>query len=275
VSATAGTFRLCTVCTEHGCCAVICEDRVRTLRDAGAARVSAVPGIGPVRGDLARLIDHTLLRADASADEVRTLCAEARRYGFATVCVNPTWVALCAQELHDTAVGVCSVVGFPFGTHRSPVKAFETARVVSLGASEVDMVIPIGALRSGDDRDVLEDIRSVVEAAGRRAAVKVILETAYLNDSEKSRGARLAKEAGAAFVKTSTGFGPSGATADDVRLLREAVGPAMGVKAAGGIRDTEAALKMVAAGADRIGASASVKIVGGDETRANPKARPG
>ena len=265
MSTVPGTFRLCTVCTEHGCCAVICEDRVRTLRDAGAARVSAVPGIGPVRADLAGYIDHTLLKPDATADDVRRLCAEARRYSFATVCVNPVWVGLCAGELRGTTVGVCSVVGFPFGMHRSNVKAFETSRVVELGACEVDMVIPVGALRSGDDDAVLDDIRAVVSAAARRAAVKVILETAYLNDAEKTRAARLAKSAGAAFVKTSTGFGPAGATVEDIRLLRSVIGPAMGVKAAGGIRDTETARRMVAAGADRIGASASVKIVGGGE----------
>jgi deoxyribose-phosphate aldolase len=256
-----GTFRLCTVCTEHGCCAVVCEDRVRLFADAGAARVSAVPGIGPVKGDLARFIDHTLLRPEASAEEVRRLCAEARRYSFATVCVNPTWVGLAAEELRASPVGVCSVVGFPFGNHRSAVKAFETSRVVALGATEVDMVIPVGALRAGEDEAVRDDIRAVVEAAGRRAPVKVILETAYLDDDQKIRGARLAKAAGAAFVKTSTGFGPGGATVEDVRLLRSVVGPGMGVKAAGGIRDTETAQRMVAAGADRIGASASVKIV--------------
>jgi deoxyribose-phosphate aldolase len=217
-----------------------------------------------VRPDLALFIDHTLLRADASAEDVRRLCAEARRHGFATVCVNPAWVSLAANELRSTSVGVCSVVGFPHGMHRTPVKAYETSRVVELGATEVDMVIPVGALKSGEDDAVADDIAAVVAACGRRAAVKVILETALLTDGEKIRGARLAKAAGAAFVKTSTGFGPSGATVEDVRLLRSIVGPDLGVKAAGGIRDTETAARMVAAGADRIGASASVKIVGGD-----------
>ncbi|HIC89020.1 MAG TPA: deoxyribose-phosphate aldolase [Anaerolineae bacterium] len=212
--------------------------------------------------DLARLIDHTLLKPDATADQIRRLCAEAREFLFASVCVNPTWVSLCAQELAGTSVGVCTVVGFPLGATLTAVKAYETEQVIAAGASEVDMVINIGALKSGDGHAVEDDIAAVVNVAHTRSAiVKVIIETALLSDREKVKACSLAKAAGADFVKTSTGFGPGGATEADVALMRRVVGPEMGVKAAGGIRTAAQARAMIAAGATRIGASAGVKIV--------------
>ena len=211
---------------------------------------------------IAALIDHTLLRADATAADLRKLCAEARRYGFASVCVNPHWVRLCAAELTGSAVKVCTVVGFPLGANSTAIKAAETSEAARDGAGEIDMVINIGELRGGNAAAVGEDIRAVVEAAHAAGAiVKVILETALLDEGQKIAACTLSKEAGADFVKTSTGFSTAGATAADVALMRRLVGPEMGVKASGGIRTLEDLRTMAAAGATRIGASASVKII--------------
>jgi deoxyribose-phosphate aldolase len=216
--------------------------------------------------EIAGMIDHTLLKPESTGSQIEVLCAEAREHGFATVCVNPTWVALCARLLRGFPTRVCTVAGFPLGATLPEVKADEAARVIADGASEVDMVINLGALRSGDYRLVERDVAGVAEACRRGGAVsKVIIEAALLNDDEKVRACVLSRAAGADFVKTSTGFGPGGATAADVALMRRVVGPGMGVKAAGGVRDLQSARAMIEAGADRIGASVGVKIV--DESR--------
>lgn len=211
---------------------------------------------------IARLIDHTLLRPEATAADIRKLCAEARAYGFASVCVNPYWVPLAASELAGSPVKVCTVTGFPLGANMTAIKAAETEAAIRAGAQEIDMVLNIGELRGGNYDAVRYDIRAVVDAAHQRNAIaKVILETALLNDDQKVKACELAKIAGADFVKTSTGFSTAGATAHDVALMRRVVGAEMGVKASGGIRTLEDLKIMVAAGASRIGASASVKIV--------------
>ena len=210
--------------------------------------------------ELAAVIDHTLLRPSATRGEVERLCSEAAAYWFRTVCVNPVLVADAVRFLRGTLVGVCSVVGFPFGTHLVTTKAHEAREAVKGGATEIDMVIRIGALKEKDDQAVLDDIRAVIEAADGRA-VKVILETCYLTEEEKVRACLLAVKAGAAFVKTSTGYGSAGATVADLQLMRKTVGGKIGVKAAGGIRMLADALAMIEAGANRIGASASVAIV--------------
>ena len=215
--------------------------------------------------DLAGRIDHTLLKADATQPAVETLCAEARENGFASVCVNTRWVPLAAETLADSEVMVCTVVGFPLGAMSRRGKAAETAVAVEEGADEVDMVIDLGGLLSGDYAAVYEDIVSVVDAA-RPIPVKVILETALLTDEQKAIACLLAVRAGLAYVKTSTGFGGGGATADDIALMRAAVGDELGVKASGAIRTREDAETMIAAGADRVGASASVAIVAGTAT---------
>jgi deoxyribose-phosphate aldolase len=223
--------------------------------------------------DLARFVDHTLLTPGATQADVVRLCAEAREHGFATVCVNPAWVRLSADLLRGSESRVCTVAGFPLGATVPEVKAFEAARSIADGASEVDMVMNVGALKSGDHRLVERDVRAVVEACRAGGAVaKVIIEAALLTDDEKVRACVIAKVAGADFVKTSTGFGPGGATAADVALMRRVVGPAMGVKAAGGVRDLKSAQAMIAAGADRIGASVGVKIV--QESRGQAAAAP-
>lgn len=211
---------------------------------------------------IAALIDHTLLKPEATRSDIEKLCAEARRYRFASVCVNPCWVPLAVAEVAGSGVKVCTVAGFPLGAGSTEIKRSETEVAVRVGAQEIDMVINIGALRSGDDETAKLDIQAVVETAHRRGAiVKVILETALLDDRQKAIACALASMAGADFVKTSTGFGPAGATVEDVALLRRAVGSEMGVKAAGGIRTLEDLKRMVAAGATRIGTSASVKII--------------
>ncbi|MBU1879302.1 MAG: deoxyribose-phosphate aldolase [Chloroflexi bacterium] len=211
---------------------------------------------------LARFIDHTILKAEATESQVRQLCAEAAQYSFAAVCVNPTWVHLCAELLCNTPVKVCTVVGFPLGATLPEVKAYETRRCIRLGADEIDMVINVGALKSGDYALVERDIAGVAAACREEGAhSKVIIEAALLTDEEKIQACTLSKSAGADFVKTSTGFGPGGATVDDVALMRRVVGPAMGVKAAGGIRSFQDAEALVRAGATRIGASASVRIM--------------
>lgn len=210
--------------------------------------------------ELARYIDHTLLDPAALWADVEKLCAEARRFNFAAVCINPVYVKAAARYLHGSAVRVCTVVGFPLGASQTEVKVFEAGKAVAGGAAEIDMVIHLGALKAGQKGLLQEEIAAVVRAAGGRL-VKVILETAVLSDEEKVAACSAAKKGGAHFVKTSTGFGPGGAKARDVRLLKEAVGAGMGVKASGGVRTREAALEMIAAGATRIGTSAGVAII--------------
>ncbi|MFN3966211.1 MAG: deoxyribose-phosphate aldolase [Endomicrobiia bacterium] len=212
------------------------------------------------------MIDHTLLKANATQEEIGKLCEEAKKYGFASVCVNPAYVSLCSQLLKATAIKVCTVVGFPLGATTPTVKAIEARDAIANGADEIDMVINIGALKSGNYQLVLDDIKAVRDAT-RGKILKVILETAYLTKEEKIKACLLAKEAGADFVKTSTGFGPSGATVEDIILMRETVGKTMGIKASGGIRTAEDAEKMIKAGATRIGASASVAIVTGKKSQ--------
>jgi deoxyribose-phosphate aldolase len=248
-------------CACHGVLHDCCPSRVRGLIDAGASRLGLHAG-GGRPGEVASLIDHTLLKPDATRAEVETLCREAAEFQFATVCVNAVWVATARRLLQATPVGVCAVVGFPLGATTADVKAYETRRVVFDGAREVDMVINIGALKSGDVRTVERDIAAVADTCREGGAVsKVIIEAALLTDEEKVTACTLAKAAGADFVKTSTGFARSGATVADVQLMRRVVGPEMGVKAAGGVRDLEGVKAMAAAGASRIGASAGVKIV--------------
>ncbi len=248
-------------CSCHGFTSECCPNRVQHVIDAGATRLGLHAADGGTTG-VSGYIDHTLLKADATAKEIEQLCKEAADFKFATVCVNPTWVALAARQLRGTAVGVCSVVGFPLGATTPDVKQFETRRAIFDGAAEIDMVINVGALKSGDVRLVTDDIRGVVSAChAAGAGSKVIIETALLTDEEKITACTLAKAAGADFVKTSTGFGPGGATAADVALMRRVVGDEMGVKASGGVRDLEQVKAMVAAGATRIGASAGVRIV--------------
>lgn len=215
----------------------------------------------PKGAALAGWIDHTLLKPDATAEQVKKLCAEARQYHFATVCVNPAYIPLAAELLSGSSVGVCSVVGFPLGATFSKMKADETRQVIQAGATEIDTVINIGALKSGDFSLALRDVQAVVKAAAGKAHVKVILEMCFLEQREKIIGCLLCKEAGADFVKTSTGFGPGGATVDDVALMRRLVGADMGVKAAGGIRTLQDAHRMILAGANRLGASAGISIL--------------
>jgi deoxyribose-phosphate aldolase len=216
--------------------------------------------------NLARMIDHTLLKPDATQKEIEKLCEEAKDYGFASVCVNPSYVKLCAKLLHNTNIQVCTVIGFPLGATSSAVKTFETYHAMEDGAREVDMVINIGMLKSGEYEYVQEDIHSVVSAAHSSGVLtKVIIETGLLTDEEKVKACLLAKKAGADFVKTSTGFSKGGATLADIVLMRKVVGPVLGIKASGGVRSKEDALALIANGADRIGASASVKIVTGEK----------
>lgn len=237
-------------------------ERVRPVVNAGADRIASTLGIAPTDGSLAHMIDHTILKPDATQDQIAQLCYEARKYGFASVCVNPTNVKLCAQLLEGSDVLVCTVVGFPLGATPTEVKVFEAQQAIRDGATEVDMVINVGALKSRDYELVERDIGSISRAChAGNAILKVIIEAALLTDEEKVVACQLAKVAGADFVKTSTGFGPGGATMEDVALMRRVVGPRMGVKAAGGIRTYEDAQKMIAAGASRIGASASIKIM--------------
>lgn len=245
-------------------CASHCSTKVRTFTAEGADRIEYHGPGNEVPLDLAGYIDHTLLKPDASAADIDKLCDEAAQYGFASVCVNPTWVRRAATRLRDTDVAVASVIGFPFGATPSDVKAFETRRAVRDGAREIDMVINIGALKSGDHDLVRSDIARVSDACHEAGAInKVIIEAALLSDAEKIIASRLARDAKADMVKTSTGYAKGGATIYDVALMREAVGPKLGVKAAGGIRTAEDVQEMIAAGATRIGASAGVKIVSG------------
>ena len=211
--------------------------------------------------NIAKYIDHTILKAETTREEIKKICEEAKEYGFFSVCVNGINVALAYDLLKETDVKVAAVVGFPLGAMTSEAKAFETNDVIEKGAKEIDMVINIGALKEGNEEEVLKDIKSVVDAAGDRAIVKVIIEACLLTNEEKILACRLAKEAGAHFVKTSTGFSKGGATVEDIKLMRETVGPEMGVKASGAVRDLKTTLAMIEAGATRIGASASVSIV--------------
>jgi deoxyribose-phosphate aldolase len=248
-------------CACHGFTYECCPTQVRGVLDAGASRLGLHANQGGERG-VAGLIDHTLLKPDATASDIDQLCREAAEWKFATVCVNPTWVAHAAGRLRGSGVGVCSVVGFPLGATTPDVKQYEARRAMFDGATEIDMVINVGSLKSGDVRLVTDDIRAVVGACAERAVTsKVIIETALLTDEEKVTACTLAKAAGADFVKTSTGFGPGGATAADVALMRKAVGDELGVKASGGVRDLQQLQAMVAAGATRIGASAGVRIL--------------
>ncbi len=257
----------CGAC-DPGCegthCVAHCPDKVERLVACGAERVTAGPGVGACDNVLARMIDHTLLAPTATEEQIAALCAEAAENCFATVCVNPWWVRLAAESLATTPVRVCTVIGFPLGANRSETKIYEAARAVDDGATELDMVLNIGALKSGAYTAAERDIAGVAKAGEGRARVKVILETAHLTDEEKVKACVLAQAAGAHFVKTSTGFGPGGATEDDIRLMRRVVGGRLGVKASGGVKDQPTALKMIEAGATRIGASAGVKIVHGN-----------
>ncbi len=263
---------------EHECmdcvmCAQKCPERVRQVINAGASRISAPSGVNAVPKDIASYIDHTLLKPEATPAEIEKLCKEAREFHFAAVCVNPPYVKQCGELLRGSNVAVAVVVGFPLGAHTTQAKVFETQQAIIDGATEIDMVINIGALKSKQDKLVLDDIRAVVDAAHRQGAiVKVIVEAALLTDEEKVRACKLAKEASADFVKTSTGFGPGGATVHDVELMSQAVNHELGVKAAGGIRTLEQAEAMIRAGATRIGASAGVKIV--EESRGSKSDEP-
>lgn len=254
-------------CAGCGYCVVHKKEAVKNIISNGAERISATLGVtqqGEVDIDIAKMIDHTLLKPEATPKDIEKLCEEAIRYQFASVCVNPCYVKLASEILKGRKVKVCTVIGFPLGANRIETKVFETEKAIEDGAQEVDMVMNIGMLKGGYYDYVEQDIRAVVNTAHKRnVLVKVILETALLTDEEKVKACLLAKRANADFVKTSTGFSKGGATAGDVALMRRVVGSAMGVKASGGIRSYEEALQMIKSGADRIGASASVKIVAG------------
>jgi deoxyribose-phosphate aldolase len=262
-------------CACHSVVGDCCPDRLRGVIDAGATRVGLHASGGAPAG-VASMIDHTLLKPDATRANIEELCREAAQFKFATVCVNPTWVALSSRLLAGSGVGVCSVVGFPLGATTADVKGYETQRAIFDGAREIDMVINVGALKSGDLRAVERDIEAVTGPCRSCGALsKVIIEAALLTDDEKVTACTLAKAAGADYVKTSTGFAAGGATAADVALMRRVVGAEMGVKAAGGVRDFEGMKAMIAAGASRVGASAGVKIVQqarGEQPTAGPSA---
>lgn len=241
-------------------------DHMKPMLSAGADRVGSSLGITPKDSQVSSLIDHTLLKPDASHDQIAQLCYEARKFKFASVCVNASNVKLCADLLKGSEVPICAVVGFPLGATPTDVKVFETQQAIREGASEIDMVINVGALKSRDYELVEGDIAAIARAChAGNAILKVIIENALLTDEEKVVACQLAKVAGADFVKTSTGFGPGGATVEDVRLMRKVVGPKIGVKAAGGIKTYDDAQRMIEAGASRLGASASVKIIGAEE----------
>jgi deoxyribose-phosphate aldolase len=241
--------------------------------NAGAERLSSTIGMIPQDLNLAKMIDHTLLKPDATQEQIAQLCFEARKHGFASVCINPTWVPLCAKLLEGSSVKVCTVIGFPLGATSPEAKAFETQVALDQGATEIDMVINVGALKARDLELVAKDIRGVVMAShAGKAIVKVIIEAILLTDEEKTIACLLSKEAGADYVKTSTGFASGGATVHDVALMRRVVGPEMGVKAAGGVRTYEDAESMIKAGATRIGASAGVKIIQGPSPETAPAA---
>lgn len=249
-------------CPSPNECFIKQPEHIRQVIALGATRLGAKPEPADSAGDMAHYIDHTLLKPEATREQIYKLCDEAREYGFASVCVNPVWIREVAHQLGGSAVKPCTVVGFPLGATTSDVKAYETRRAIFDGAREIDMVINIGALKSGLDDLVERDIRGVVEACHEHGAIcKVIIETALLDEAEKVKACVLAKAAQADFVKTSTGFSKAGATIEDVALMRRVVGPQIGVKAAGGIKSYQEAQQMIQAGATRIGASVGVKIV--------------
>ncbi len=249
----------------EGSCVANCPDKVRAVVGHGAGRISYQGNGGDVPSDMAAYIDHTLLGPGATGSDIDQLCEEADRYGFASVCVNPVWVARARQNLQGSKVKVCSVIGFPLGANSTDIKVLEARRALREGAREIDMVINVGRLKEGDYDFVQQDIARVVDACREVGALcKVIIEAAMLTDEEKVIACQLASRAKADFVKTSTGFGPGGATAYDVALMRETVGLSMGVKASGGIKTTDDAEQMIAAGATRIGASAGISIVSGN-----------
>ncbi len=249
-----------------------CSTDVQRIVDAGASRIATVLGDTATSRDWAGLIDHTLLKPEASEADIRKLCDEAAKFGFASVCVNPAWVKKASEFLKGSGVPVCTVIGFPLGATLSDVKAYEARRAIFNGASEVDMVINVGALKSGDVCTVEDDIRAVAEAAHENGVLcKVIIETALLTDDEKVKACRASKNAGADFVKTSTGFSKGGATVEDIALMRRTVGSSLGVKASGGVKGIDDARAMFEAGATRIGASVGVKIAqeaGGEKVTA-------
>lgn len=257
-----------TVCTEDSCtncqlCVTINPIAVKNIMNSGADRVSATVGVVNVPADVASYIDHTLLKPEAVKSQFEQLCDEAVKYGFYSVCVNSYWADFCSRRMRGSNVKVCCVVGFPLGAADSRTKGFETRNAIENGASEIDMVINIGALKSGDLNEVEEDIRHVIRACRSTTVTKVIIETCLLTDDEKVLACEISKKAGADFVKTSTGFSKEGATVQDVALMRRVVGPGMGIKAAGGVRTFDDAKLMIESGATRVGASASVKIVTG------------
>ena len=248
----------------EGSCAAHCPDKVRAIVDEGAVRIGYNGRGGDIPSDIASYIDHTLLAPGATGAQIDKICEEARRYGFASVCINPVWVRRARENLRGSRVIVCCVVGFPLGANATEIKVMEARRALREGAREIDMVLNVGLLKEGEEESVERDIARVVDACREVGAVcKVIIEAALLTDEEKVVACQLARAAKADFVKTSTGFGPGGATVYDVALMRETVGAGMGVKASGGIKTADDAERMIAAGATRIGASAGVSIVGG------------
>jgi deoxyribose-phosphate aldolase len=273
-AATAPSGAVCKVECVDNLCVKTCFDEAGQVISAGAERLSSTLGVMPTDASVSKYIDHTLLKAEATREQVTQLCFEARKYNFATVCVNATHTRLCVNLLRGSGVGVAVVVGFPLGATTPEVKAFEAEQALREGASEIDMVINIGAIKDRNLELAARDVRAVVNAVhGMNGILKVIIETALLTDEEKQIACLISKEAGANFVKTSTGFSTAGATVEDVALMRRTVGPLLGVKAAGGVRSDEDLQKMVKAGATRIGTSAGVKIVhGGPVETAAPKA---
>jgi deoxyribose-phosphate aldolase len=241
------------------------DDEFSAVVQTDSVRIGTTIGVRDVKEEVGGYIDHTLLNPDATREDIVQLCEEAAEYGFASVCINPSWVSLCDDLLKDTNVKVCTVIGFPLGATTTSTKVQEAKEAIANGADEVDMVINVGALKEGDYEYVKEDVRSVKEAVGDRT-LKVILETGMLSDRQKAKASKLCKEAGADFVKTSTGFGPGGAKMNDIALMRRAVGQELGVKASGGVHNFEEAMDMISAGANRIGASAGVSIVSGEES---------
>jgi len=263
-----GDGGLCHLACADGTCLRTCYDRTGKVISAGADRLTSTLGVIPEDLNLAKTIDHTLLKPDATPEQIAQLCFEARKYNFASVCINPAWVELAAKLLDGSPVKVCTVIGFPLGATSPEVKFYESLLFMDHATTEIDMVINIGALKARDLEFVTRDIVGVVEAVHARGGlVKVIIETSLLTDEEKVIACLIAKEAGADFVKTSTGFSTGGATVHDVTLMRRTVGPEMGVKASGGVRTYEDAESMIKAGATRIGASAGVKILQGPSVK--------
>lgn len=269
-----GDSHACKFDCAEGLCVQTCFDQAGNVISAGADRLSSTIGVIPHNPNYAPLIDHTLLKPEATPEQVAQLCYEAKKYNFASVCINPSWVPLAAQLLQGSNVKVCTVIGFPLGATAPEVKAFEAENAIKQGANEIDMVINIGALKARDLDMVARDIRGVVKTSHNLGAiVKVIIETSLLTDEDKTLACLISKEADADFVKTSTGFAGGGATVHDVALMRRVVGPEMGVKASGGVKTFEDADSMVKAGATRIGASAGVKIIQGPSGE-KPAAQP-